>query len=214
MDTTKLKIKVCGMRDAENIKAVDELHPDFMGFIFYPASSRFIAPGTVLPDTKARRVAVFVNASMDEIIKTTREHGIPAVQLHGNETPLFCAELTDLGYQVIKAFRIDESTDVNEIEPYKGLCAYLLYDTKAKAIGGTGMKFDWGILSKLDDFGPFLLSGGIGPDDFDTIKQLNLTNMVGIDLNSKFETGPALKNVDLLFNFIQKFKQTNLLFSI
>jgi len=122
--------------------------------------------------------------------------------------------LTDLGYEVIKAFQIDENTNINNIEEYKGCCAYFLYDTKAKTVGGTGQKFDWNILSKLDSFGPFFLSGGIGPDDIETIKKLNLKNMVGLDLNSKFETEPALKNVDLLYDFMQKFNQTNIQFSI
>jgi phosphoribosylanthranilate isomerase len=214
MECTDLKIKVCGMRDPENIKAVDALHPDYMGFIFYPPSPRYIAPGTLLPDTKAHRVGVFVNASMEEIIKTTREHGIPTVQLHGNESPDFCQELTNMGYEVFKAFRVDENTQTIEIEPYALACAYLLYDTKAQAAGGTGQKFDWSVLNHLDPLGPFILSGGIGPDDAEIIHNLNLKNIKGIDLNSRFELEPALKNVDLLFNFIQKFKKQNLQFNI
>jgi phosphoribosylanthranilate isomerase len=214
MENKSLKIKICGMRDAENIKAVDALHPDYLGFIFYSISPRYIAPGSCLPDTKAQKVGVFVNASMEEIIKTTREHGIATIQLHGNENTWFCCDLTDLGYKVIKAFRIDENVDIEYISEYQGCCEFFLYDTKAKAVGGTGKKFDWNILTELDPLGPFFLSGGIGPDDVATIKSLNLKNLIGLDLNSRFELEPALKDVDKLYGFMQNFTSNTIQFNI
>ncbi len=199
----KLLIKVCGIREPENFKDVDNLNPDYLGIIFYPSSPRNMDknPDTV-PDTKAKKVGVFVNVDIETIIKKAREFRLKTIQLHGNETPEICSELQDLGYEVFKAFRINDETQVNEIEPYKNTCKAFLFDTKSDKLGGTGKKFNWEKLNELAPVYPFFLSGGIGPDDVELISKLNFSNLIGLDLNSKFEIKPGLKNVEVLSTFL------------
>lgn len=198
----RLKIKICGMRNAENITAIDALNPDYLGFIFYPESPRNITNDIILPKTHAQKVGVFVNEMVSNIIAKTTKFNIKTIQLHGNESPQTCQFLSNLGYDVIKAFRIDHKTKQDIFDAYKGKCKLFLLDTKAKIPGGTGQKFDWQILNKLDIPGSFLLSGGITPNDAATIKNLKLKNLIGIDINSKFEIQPGLKNIDLVNSFI------------
>lgn len=200
----KLQIKVCGMRNPHNITDVDEIKPDYIGMIFYPDSPRNMDKNPdAIPETNAKKVGVFVDASVETIIKKAREFKFNIVQLHGNESPEICDELTELGYKVFKAFKINDETNVNEIEPYKGKCQAFLFDTKTNKPGGSGKKFNWDKLNELGNIAPFFLSGGISVGDADAIMELKYENLIGIDINSKFEIEPGLKDETLIKNFME-----------
>lgn len=199
------KIKICGMREKENILLADALNPDYLGFIFYPLSPRFMGAITI-PDIKAKKVGVFVNEPIDSLLKTAEEHVLDVIQLHGNESPDICSDLHHSGYEVWKAFNVNEYTNTDELIPYAGLCDNFLFDAKTSRPGGSGEKFNWEILLELSSVASFFLSGGIGPEDADRINELNIQNLAGVDLNSRFETSPALKDIDLLAEFIKKIR--------
>lgn len=204
-----MKIKVCGMKQPTNIELVAKMNPDFMGFIFYGRSPRYM-PGSVTPE-KIRalprsiiKTGVFVNESVENVLAHAKTYGLEALQFHGDETPDFCGFFYDLGFIVIKAFRVDESFDFNPLDSYQTVCHYYLFDTKSSDYGGTGRKFDWSVLNRYDNQKPIFLSGGIGPDDAEKILNLNHLKIFAIDINSKFETEPGLKNLPLLQTFIEK----------
>ncbi len=197
-------VKVCGMRDAENIREVDALGVDLMGFIFYEKSPRFVSEvPSYLP--KAERVGVFVNTVTDEILEKAEEFGLQYVQLHGSEGPEFCKALKDKGLKVIKAFSIASDSDLRSCAAYDGSCDLLLFDTKCNGYGGSGQQFDWSILNGYDGETPFLLSGGLGPDS--DIAGFSHPKLAGYDLNSRFEVVPALKSTAALQIFIEKIKR-------
>jgi phosphoribosylanthranilate isomerase len=203
--TAPLKIKVCGLLEPQNIMAVDQLGPDYLGYIFYPPSPRHMDKNPEnLPETKARKVGVFVDAAFDAMIKKARYFKLQTIQLHGNETPETCIKLKDLGYEVIKAFAINEASTQSLIAPYKDACDLFLFDAKTEMKGGSGKKFNWNQLNELASIGPFMLSGGIGPNDAPAIKQLNYSNLVGVDINSCFEVEPGLKIPALIEKFIKQ----------
>lgn len=182
-----------------------ELKPDFMGLIFWPKSKRCVpmdAPEFVKQRfDNVTKVGVFVNEEYDAILNYGSEFNLGAIQLHGDEDPEFCARVRK-DYPVIKAFGIAESSDLDKLAPYVDCVDYFLFDTKTSGYGGSGQKFDWSILNDSRIQKPFLLSGGLGPDDAETVKSLRLSNMIGIDLNSKFEDAPALKNIEKLRTFL------------
>jgi len=206
-----LKIKVCGMRDAENITAIALLNPDYLGFIFYEKSKRNVGEEVQIPvlEGTIKKVGVFVDADF-EVIKSKIEHyQLKAVQLHGNETVDFCEQIKAQNVEVIKVFSVDESFDFEIIKHYSEVADYYLFDTKGKEHGGNGVKFNWEILEKYNGEKPLFLSGGISNEDLDEIKKLPLLklNLFALDVNSKYEIVPALKDVDLvkeLMNFIKK----------
>ncbi|MBI9067865.1 MAG: phosphoribosylanthranilate isomerase [Salinivirgaceae bacterium] len=201
-----MKIKICGMRDANNIKVIDALNPDYLGFIFYEKSPRFVSEEIELPETNAEKVGVFVNQPMSFIIHMVQKYNLLNIQLHGDESVETCNLLSDLGYDVIKAFQIDDDTKVEEIMTYKESCKYFLFDTKTKNYGGSGKKFNWDKLNELDFIAEYFLSGGIGSNDANEFKNIKLKNLIGIDLNSKFELKPGLKNKSLLREFLVNIK--------
>jgi phosphoribosylanthranilate isomerase len=203
--STKLKIKICGMREPNNIKAIDLLNPDYVGFIFYEPSPRNMDKNFgAIPETNAKRVGVFVNESIEMIIRKARNFRLNIIQLHGEEDPDTCRELRDLGYEVWKAIKIDDNTDAEEVEPYVGVVDNYIFDTKGKQVGGNGTKFNWEKLNELSEFGPFLLSGGIGAEDVEEINKLKYENLVGLDLNSRFEIEPGFKDDTLIKDFLNK----------
>ncbi len=207
MKTVPLKVKVCGLRNKTNILDVDKLKPDYLGFIFYPPSTRNMDKDfDQVPDTKTTRVGVFVNECIETMIKKTRDYKIKTIQLHGNESPEICAELKSLGYEIFKTIKVDDYTSTAELELYIGTCDAFLFDTRGKLAGGTGIKFNWKKLDELATVGPFIISGGIGFDDINAIKKLDYPNLIGVDVNSKFEISPGLKNIDLLKTFINSVK--------
>lgn len=198
-------IKVCGMRDADNIRAVEALGVDWMGFIFHPASPRFVDSVPAYLPQKAKRVGVFVNAELDYVRRMVDTFGLDIVQLHGSESPAYLAALSDL--TIIKAINIATAADFQKTEAYSGLADYFLFDTKAKLAGGNGTQFDWDLLQDYSWQTPFLLSGGIGPDDAMRLRDFHHPRLAGIDLNSRFELSPALKDTTKLQQFIDNFKK-------
>ena len=199
------KIKICGMREKDNILQADALNPDYLGFIFYPPSPRFFGAATI-PVIRAKKVGVFVNEPISSLLNIAKNHDLDTIQLHGTESPDICRTLRSSGYEVWKAFNVNEFTKTDELMPYAGLCDYFLFDTKTSLPGGSGKKFNWDKLPELSSVSPFFLSGGIGPEDVNRIKALNVHNMAGVDLNSGFETTPALKDINMLAAFIKKIR--------
>lgn len=201
-----MKIKVCGMRDSENIQAVAALMPDYLGFIFYEKSPRYAATVDKLLlaslPASIQKVGVFVNESVEVMRQTAQEYGLNALQLHGGETPLQCLQLREEGYLLFKAFSIAEASDFDILEDYDGCCDYFLFDTKTPQHGGSGQKFDWTLLDNYEGETPFFLSGGIDLDDTEAIKQISHPKFVAVDVNSKFEIEPGLKDVATLAQFI------------
>ena len=194
-----IKIKVCGMRDKNNILEVLELQPDFMGFIFYEGTPRFVGEDFILPENippATKKVGVFVNASTEAILKKVRNHQLDLVQLHGNETAEQCKELKDQGVNIIKVFSVDDDTDFNVTKEFEKTVDYFLFDTKGKYFGGNAKRFNWKVLSRYDQRIPFFLSGGITPGHVEEVKGLTGLNLLAIDVNSGVEISPACKDVN------------------
>lgn len=190
-----LQIKVCGMRDPENIRQIAALSIDFLGFIFYAKSSRYTAQ---LPDLSAipphiKKIGVFVNATAAAINEKIAQ-GLDGVQLHGQESPALCASLKSENIIVIKAFGIDQDFNWQTLEPYLQVVDYFLFDTKSNQHGGTGQHFDWSILANYPFQKSYFLSGGLSLDNMQAAASMNDSRLIGLDLNSRFESAPALKD--------------------
>jgi phosphoribosylanthranilate isomerase len=205
-------IKVCGMRHADNISELIKLQPNYIGFIFYQKSPRFA--GDILTQeitdsipSSIKKTGVFVNESEKKILETVKKFSLNAVQLHGSESPELCSALKMKGLEVLKAFHPDSIEKIEATKNYESACDYFLFDTPSAAHGGTGQKFDWSILEQYTGSCPFFLSGGIGPDDAETILNLKTIHPAGLDINSKFELEPGLKNIDALSRFINHLKK-------
>lgn len=198
-----MRLKVCGMRELENISALSELDPNYIGFIFWSESSRFVDKKTPPLDKKIIKTGVFVDATFDYILTKIKDHQLDAVQLHGQESCSYCKVIKDYGLKVIKSFSLKNTFDFNTLEDYENSCDYYLFDTKGKLPGGNGFNFDWKILNEYPSQKPFFLSGGIGVDNLNEIKKLVKTKLPihAIDVNSKFETAPGNKNIELLKKF-------------
>ncbi|GAA4420528.1 phosphoribosylanthranilate isomerase [Nibrella viscosa] len=206
-----MKVKVCGMRDAENLKQVAALGPDFIGFIFYDKSPRYVGEDLDVDAVKAlprsiKKVGVFVNASPDYILRTVKKYDLQYVQLHGTETPDFCRNLRNKGISIIKAFTVDSSFNFSMLNNYKLFCDFFLFDAKGDQPGGNGVRFDWNLLNRYDNEKPFFLSGGIGPDNLDDLKQLEHLKLYGIDVNSQVELVAGYKDVDKVSALIKRVK--------
>ena len=192
-----MKLKICGMKFLENITDVSALLPDYLGFIFYKKSARYF-DGTIPTLPKSiKKVGVFVNETEANILLQINKHQLDLVQLHGNEPPELCQNLKKQNVTVIKVFSVDDDFDFNVLTKYNAVCDYFLFDTKGKLHGGNGETFNWDILKKYKSKKPLFLSGGIGLHEIEQIKQLQLP-IFAIDINSKFEIEPGLKNTDLL----------------
>ena len=205
-----MRIKVCGMRDSENITELVGLTPDYIGFIFYDKSKRFVAdfPQVEIPSS-IKKTGVFVNETIDEVVRKVSKHTLNAIQLHGNESADYCKDLrsrTDA--EIIKAFAVDENFDFKQVVGYESHCDLFLFDTKGKEYGGNGLKYDWSVLKKYKGQTPFLLSGGINENDVKVIKEFKHNKFVGIDLNSGFENAPSEKNIKKLKEFKYKLMQS------
>jgi phosphoribosylanthranilate isomerase len=193
-------IKVCGMREAENIREVEALGIDMMGFIFWPKSGRYVSEQPEYLPTKCQRVGVFVDEDPGLVKRIANSYGLDYVQLHGSESPAYIFQLG--GLHVIKAFNIATVEDLEQTKTYEGLVDYFLFDAKGKSVGGNGEKFNWNVLDAYQGSTPFLLSGGIGPDDATRVNAFYHPNCIGIDLNSRFELAPGLKDVNALRRFV------------
>ena len=205
MQPIKPIIKVCGMREAENIRETEALGIDLMGFIFWPKSSRYVSEKPTYLPTHCKRVGVFVNEDIERVRRIADDYALDYIQLHGSESPDYCTQLK--GRKLIKAFNIATADDLILTKPYEGLVEYFLFDTKGKSVGGNGEKFDWSVLEAYNGSTPFLLSGGIGPDDADRVKACRHPKCAGIDLNSRFEIAPGLKDVNKLKSFLEKIQE-------
>lgn len=195
-------MKVCGMRDSGNIRQLLKLQPDYMGFIFYEKSKRF-APeldAELLNDfpSETKKVGVFVNASLEEVKGKVDRYGLDLVQLHGDESVEYVGDLFAAGIRVIKVFSVGDSFDFEQLKPYKGLVDFFLFDTKGKERGGNGVTFDWELLKAYDQSVPFFLSGGIDNENISALESLKGMNIHAIDVNSKYEIAPGLKDIEEL----------------
>ncbi|NVO30064.1 phosphoribosylanthranilate isomerase [Hymenobacter sp. P5342] len=206
-----MRLKVCGLRQAGNILEVAGLEPDFLGFIFSPKSKRFV--GEELSEellkslpASVRKVGVFVDQSTAEIMQQVRRFGLDLVQLHGAESPAQCAELRAGGVGVIKAFAVGEAVDFAALEPYAAVCDYFLFDAAGPQPGGNGTRFNWELLRQYALPVPYLLAGGIDPSMVAELAHLRLPGLYGFDVNSGFETAPALKDAAVLRRFFAKLR--------
>ncbi len=204
----QLEIKVCGNTEGLNLAKVCKLQPDYVGFIFYHKSKRFVKNPTFVSKVegcKAKRVGVFVNANLDYIQRKTNEFALDIIQLHGDETPDFCQNVSKIK-PVIKAFQINNNFNFNVLNNYKSNSCKFLFDTSSKSYGGSGKKFNWSLLERYNLNKPFFLSGGISENDAEEIKKINNPMLLGIDVNSRFETEPGIKNIEMLSKFINKIR--------
>lgn len=205
-------VKVCGLREPANIRAVDRLPVDLCGFIFYPRSPRCV-PGDELHAEAVRNcrkpaVGVFVDAQPREMLRTAERFGLRWLQLHGDESPETCAALRQRGYGIIKAIRIATAADLAAARDYEGCADYLLFDTRCDGYGGSGRRFDWTALDAYTGSTPFLVSGGLDAECAEAVKRFAHPRFAGVDLNSGFETAPAVKDVGKLEKFIPKIQQS------
>lgn len=201
-------IKVCGMTEADNIRDVEQLGVDMIGFIFYPKSPRCLCERPGYLPLYAKRVGVFVNESKENILMYADRFRLNYIQLHGNESPDYCRTLHNNGLHLIKAFSISLPKDLFDVSAYDGLCDYYLFDTKTPQYGGSGNQFDWNILHRYNGSTPFLLSGGINPYSAKAIKEFHHPRLAGIDLNSRFETAPGLKDVERIEIFLKELRNS------
>jgi phosphoribosylanthranilate isomerase len=206
-----IKVKVCGMTDSMNVKDISETGADFIGFIFYQDSPRYIGEE---PDSGLFRnvpagrykTGVFVNEDPVKILTLANNYGLEMIQLHGDESPENCSQIRSSGLRIIKAFSITEDFDFIQISSYMPVCDYFLFDTKTPKYGGSGRKFSWNRLKAYNLDKPFFLSGGVGPEDADEIKAIENDGLFAVDLNSRFETAPGRKDVGLVKAFIERIR--------
>lgn len=193
-----LKLKVCGMRDPENILEVANIAPDFMGFIFYDRSPRYVGDNFKMPEFSevTKKVGVFVNESTDVMIDMFNKFRLDFLQLHGHESVDQCRELKRAGVGIIKVFSMDNQTDLDLTLPFASVADYFLFDTRGKYYGGNSTTFDWGILNQYHGEVPFFLSGGITPEHIEEVKQIGHSQLWAIDVNSGVEIRPAFKDVE------------------
>ena len=188
------------MREADNIRAVEALGIDMMGFIFWPKSSRYVSLRPDYLPKRVKRVGVFVDEDPEQVKRLADDYALDYIQLHGQESPSYIFQLR--GLHVIKAFNISIAEDLLQTQPYEGLVDFFLFDAKGKSVGGNGEKFNWDVLDAYQGATPFLLSGGIGPDDAERVNAFYHPKCIGIDLNSRFELSPGLKDVAKLKEFM------------
>ncbi len=210
---TPRRIKVCGMRDADNIRDVESLGVDLMGFVFYDGSKRNVTDVPAYLPSRCRRVGVFVNADIPYIIYRAREFGLNYVQLHGDETAEYITALRHafadaglIGVKIIRAVTIGSEDDVRRARMWDGCADMLLFETPSANYGGSGKAFNWTLLSGYNGRTPFLLAGGIGSESLDALRSFSHSKWVGVDLNSKFETAPGLKDTVRLRHFVERLR--------
>lgn len=206
-----IKIKVCGMTQAGNVNELAQLNPDYIGFIFYPASKRYIGENIpadilkIIPET-IKKVGVFVNHPLQQVKKLIRTNQLDGVQLHGEEDIEYCRSVKETGVFLIKTFGIGDQLNQDQMAPYTTVADYFLFDTSSAHYGGTGKKFNWDLLKQYTLEKPVILSGGIGPEDINQLNALHYKWIHGIDLNSRFEKSPGVKNIEQLKKFSATFR--------
>ncbi|WP_374507110.1 phosphoribosylanthranilate isomerase [Flavobacterium sp.] len=209
-----MKLKICGMKYPDNILEVGSLLPDYMGFIFWEKSARYFDGAMPNLPQSIKKTGVFVNASQGEIATKVAQYDLQAVQLHGQESVVFCQELRSKlakNIEIIKVFSVNADFDFDQLHPFETVCDYFLFDTKGKLPGGNGTTFDWKVLAKYPSQKPFFLSGGIGLDKIDLVNEILKTDLpiYAIDVNSKFEIEAGLKNINLLREIHPKISTDN-----
>jgi phosphoribosylanthranilate isomerase len=205
------RVKVCGMCDPLNVKEIAETKPDYIGFIFFRGSPRYVGEepemalfNNVSPGIK--KTGVFLNEDNYKILDVSMATGLDMVQLHGNESPETCLQLKTSGLLIIKAFNIGMNFGFENLIPYMPVCDYFLFDTKSEKPGGSGRKFNWEKLKEYTLDKPFFLSGGIGPEDAGVINAIENKGFFGVDVNSRFENTPGIKDITLVKTFIKSLK--------
>lgn len=212
-------IKICGMREGDNIRQVEALHPDLIGMICWSKSPRYARHTPDYLPQSCRRTGVFVNPSLEDIFRETERLGLDTIQLHGTETPAFCHEvkidLQDIcpNIKLIKAFPIGTEMTMPSTSEYETVCDYFLFDTSCPGKGGSGRSFNWSVLSDYHGHTPFWLSGGIGPEMITELAAFSHPSCVGIDVNSRFESEPGIKDIQLLHAFISTLRKKGILHS-
>ena len=211
-----MRVKVCGMTQLDQVKQLDEMGVDFAGFIFYPKSQRYVGKHIEGPQLKKLKlhlgkVGVFVNTSYEEVMKQVDAYGLDMVQFHGDENARFCEQVSNY-VSVIKVFRMGEDDPVNWIiKPFEDVCDMFLFDTEGAGYGGTGKKFNWDVLKKSTVNKLFFLSGGIEPTDTEKLKEFATEpvakKLFSLDINSKFETSPGVKDMEIVKQFVGKLKE-------
>jgi phosphoribosylanthranilate isomerase len=209
-----MNIKVCGITEMKQLQQLDGLDIDFAGLIFYKESPRYIGENISKKELKSadfdlKKVGVFVNPEMIDVLDAIDDYGLDAVQLHGDESPEMCEDLSS-EVEVIKVFSITGDEDIDKlVAPYDAVCDYYLFDTGGlkESFGGTGKQFDWTILTKAKIEKPFFLSGGIGPDDAPKVKAFKHPDFFGVDINSLFEKEPGVKDMSKVLHFRQAMKK-------
>ena len=202
-------IKVCGMRDSENIAEVERLDADWMGFIFYSKSPRHVSIRPEYLPSGCKRVGVFVDANPLRILSQVNAFKFDMVQLHGHEDVSYCHDIRSVlpsSTQIIKMVAVTEPDDLKGLEAYEEYVDYFLFEPRRQGYGGSGRQFDWQLLSHYTGSKPFHLSGGIGPEDADKVLSFSHPRFVGIDLNSRFESAPGVKDIQTLKTFIQNIR--------
>ena len=207
-----MRVKVCGMMQPEQVAELESSGATFAGFIFYPKSPRYIFKQMSLLQLKKikniNKVGVFVNAPVEEVLHMVDECGLHMVQLHGDETPRYCERISDY-ISVVKAFRLSENDSIEwMIKPYMDVCDMFMFDTMGAGYGGTGKKFDWNQLKNITIGKPYFLSGGIQPDDVEKLKEFSKEPsskaLFAVDINSKFEVSPGVKDMQKVKTFIKE----------
>lgn len=205
-----MEIKVCGLRDRENIKAVAALKPTYMGFIFYEGTPRFVGDISVetlnIIPLNIGKTAVFVNEDVEHINNIINNYKFDAIQLHGNEGPEICAMFKGT-VKVIKAFGINEDFDFEDLYGYVDHVDYFLFDTKTSIHGGSGETYDWSLLNNYEFDVPFFISGGLSLENIEAVKNIDHPQFYGVDLNSRFELSPGLKDIEKLEKAFKVLKQ-------
>lgn len=203
MKREALVIKVCGMREAENIREVEALGINWLGLIFWPKSSRYVSERPDYLPQHVKRVGAFVDENLDTVRKKADDYALDLIQLHGSESPDYIRALKAPS-SIIKAFNIATAHDLEQTKEYEGIVDYFLFDTKGPSVGGNGVQFNWDVLKDYHGKTPFLLSGGIGPEDVQRIQAFHHPQCIGIDLNSRFELSPGLKDITVLRKFLNE----------
>jgi phosphoribosylanthranilate isomerase len=216
-----MELKICGMKQPQNIADISALNPDYLGFIFYEKSKRYVGEDFVVGQGHAltlpkgiKKVGVFVNASLEYVLAKVEKYGLDLVQLHGEESPEYCRDfrwaiggkgsaVCPTKTKIIKVFSIGETFDFQQLEPYKSHCDYFLFDTKGKEKGGNGFAFNWNVLKNYDNEKPFFLSGGLSLENIEKVNELSDLNIVAIDVNSGFEIEAGLKDVEKIKKLIE-----------
>jgi len=210
---SKLKIKVCGMRDPENIMQVAALNPDFMGFIFYEQSKRYVGESFKIPDNfpdHIKRVGVFVNEKPDKILKLIDLHQLDFVQLHGDESSFDC-ELLKIKAKVIKVFHVDDAFDLKSTKKFYSCTDFFMFDTKGIGYGGTGRSFDWSLLKKYEQRHLFFLAGGVSIKNITEVKEYLGTRLFAVDINSGVESEPGMKDINKIISFKKQLSELSVM---